>query len=156
MYHVLFNYRNPWDRLVSAYINKAVEYNYSRILHTPCRHESMNPYKADLTFKQFLYCIADGSEDMHWTPQWRLCNVCQIKFDFIGHLDTVHEDAAHVIQEIGLNVTYPHSFASKLKKSNEEWYKDLPSDLLSRLKKRYEYDFDLHGWDPQPPGRTDV
>ena len=155
---VIFTYfRNPWDRLVSAYINKAVEYNYSRILHTPCKWESMEPYKSEpLTFRQFLTCIAQGSDDMHWTPQWKLCDVCSIKYDFIGHLDTVSEDAAKVISDIGLNVTYPHSFASKLKKTNEEWYKDIPVDILKKLQTKYQYDFELNGWNPEPPGRSDV
>lgn len=116
----------------------------------------MKPYKPNLTFQQFLTCIADGSNDMHWTPQWKLCNVCEINFDFIGHLDTVDEDAAHVISEIGLNVTYPHSFASKTKQDINEWYKALPKELLLKLQKRYQYDFELHGWDPRPPGRPDI
>lgn len=149
--------RNPWDRLVSAYINKAVEYNYSRILHSPCRWESMKPYKEDLTFQQFLECIATGrSNDVHWRPQWKLCNFCDLTYDFIGHLETVHEDAQAVIDRIGLNVQYPHSFASKLHKKKEEWYANLPMELLIRLKDMYRFDFELHGFDKNPPGRTDI
>ena len=72
-------FRNLWDRLVSAYINEAVEYNYSRILHTPCKWESMKPYKSDpLAFCQFLTCIAPGSDDMRWTPQGKLGGVCSL------------------------------------------------------------------------------
>ena len=159
-YHLaVFCYRNPWERLVSAYINKAIEYNYSRTLHTPCKWESMEPYKPDLTFSQFLTCIAAGSDEMHWIAQWRLCNVCHVKFDFIGHMETVEEDAAHVIAQIRVNATYPHSFPSKkysTKKVMKDWYKGLSADLLQKLIRKYQYDFELHGYDKQPPGRTDI
>lgn len=144
---------------MSAYINKAVEYNYSRILHAPCRWESMKPYKVDLTFQQFLKCIADGNNDMHWIPQSSLCNVCHIKFDFIGHMETVDSDAALVIANIGLNVSYPHSFASKkhlTKEMIEEWYQTVPKDVLKKLISRFQYDFELHGYSKQPPGRPDA
>ncbi|XP_067935102.1 carbohydrate sulfotransferase 14-like [Watersipora subatra] len=151
--------RNPWERLVSAYINKAVEYNYSRILHTPCRWESMEPYKPDLTFEQFLTCIADGSREMHWAPQWYLCNICRIKFDFIGHMETVKEDAAFVLSAIGLKATYPHSFASTKYSTKEvmtEWYQSIPKSLLQRLAVIYTHDFELHGYSRNPPGREDL
>ena len=66
----------------------------------------MKPYKSDpLAFCQFLTCIAPGSDDMRWTPQGKLGGVCSIKCDFIGHLDTLSEDAAKVISDTGLNVT---------------------------------------------------
>ena len=152
-----FCYRDPWERLVSAYINKAVDYNYSRITHSPCRWESMKPYKPDLTFEEFLTCVAEGSKDMHWIPQWRLCNLCRINFDFIGHMETVKTDAAYVIAKIGLNASYPHSFPSKkysAKKVISEWYKKIPIPLLQKLSLRYKIDFALHGYSDQPPGVT--
>ncbi|XP_067950250.1 carbohydrate sulfotransferase 14-like [Watersipora subatra] len=158
-YNSMFFCRDPWERLVSAYINKAVEYNYSRELHTPCSWESLEPYKPDLTFEQFLTCINGGSQDMHWFPQSSLCNVCRVKFDFIGHLETVQEDAEFVIKHLGLNGTYPHSFASKkysTKEVMEEWYQSIPATLLKSLARLYELDFMLHGYNPKPPGRNDI
>lgn len=118
----------------------------------------MTPYREDLTFEQFLTCISQSQKDMHWIPQWRLCDVCGIKYDFIGHLDTVNEDAQYVIDSLGFNLTYPHAFPSKAYKglSLEEWYKDLPVTLLKKLQKVYLFDFELHGFDKTPPGRTDL
>lgn len=121
----------------------------------------MDPYKPNLSFEQFLRCIAESkTPDMHWTPQWKLCNFCSITYDFIGHLDTVREDSSYVISKIGLNASYPHSFPSKTKfkdkKSVSDWYADLPVDLLKKLQLRFKYDFEMHGFNPQPPNRDDV
>lgn len=120
----------------------------------------MEPYKPNLTFKQFLTCIAQGSTDIHWLPQLRLCNVCEIGFDYIGHLETVDTDAAAVIARIGINATFPHSFASnkhyKTKMVMKKFYKWIPADLLRTLIVKYKYDFELHGYDKHPPGRSDM
>jgi len=155
-YTAYFYFRDPWQRLVSAYINKAVEYNYSRILHTPCKWERMKPYKADITFKQFLECIAHGSRDVHWTPQWKLCSFCSISYDYIGHLETVKNDAAQVLQHLDINLTYPQIFSSKMHKELSTWYADLPAKLLRQIFTLFKYDFLLHGYDSAPPGREDI
>lgn len=119
----------------------------------------MEPYRPNLTFEQFLRCIIESKQsDMHWTPQWKLCNFCSMTYDFIGHLDTVKEDSSYVISKLGLNVSYPHSFPSKTFKAKKiaDWYADLPADLLQQLYLRFKYDFQMHGFNPQPPNRDDI
>ena len=74
-------------------------------------------------------------------------------------METVEEDAAAVIKSIGLNVTFPHSFPSvkhKTKQVIDTWYKDLPRELLVSLQKRFQTDFEMHGFSKRPPGRQDI
>ena len=60
--------RNPWDRLVSAYKNKALNGPYSLWLKTPCKwlKEGMPP----LTFPQFTRCIVDAARQYSKYGGW--------------------------------------------------------------------------------------
>lgn len=152
--------RNPWERLVSAYINKALDWNYTRILHTPCEWESMKPYRPPISFVQFLQCISDHARakkklDMHWTPMWMLCDFCQINYNAVGHMETVSADAQYVIERLALNIEFPRIFSSRSHNTSDvlhSWYAAVPADVIQELRKLYKYDFLFHGYSDIPPG----
>lgn len=156
--------RNPWERLVSAYINKAIDWNYTRIMHQPCSWENEIPYKESISFLQFLKCIAESEAhstgmDMHWTPMWRLCDFCQLHYDYIGHMETVAEDAKYIIEKKDLKVVFPRAFYSKAFRTRDvlkEWYKAVPCSVIESLRKLYAFDFLLHGYSDIPPGWSDA
>lgn len=57
---------------------------------------------ADVTFAEFVRFVIDswheGEElDRHWSPQFRLCQPCQIRYDFMGHYETLYDDADAVL-----------------------------------------------------------
>lgn len=152
--------RDPWQRLLSAYINKALDWNYTRILHTPCESETMTPYRPPITFTQFLTCIVDRDSigkrlDIHWTPMWQLCDMCQIRYNAIGHMETMAADARHVLASNRLNLTFPRVFSSRAHKPADvarSWYESVPASILRRLQKLYELDFLLNDYSKDPPG----
>ena len=54
------------------------------------------------TFAEFVdYVLAQRSAgkrlDRHWLPQSELCSPCLIDYDFVGHQETLHADAEHVL-----------------------------------------------------------
>jgi len=38
--------------------------------------------------------------DHHWIPQSEVCRVCKIRYDFIGHYETLHKDADFVVDKL--------------------------------------------------------
>ena len=148
--------RNPWERLFLIYVNRAVSSDYKKEIHAVCKWKDLDLDKPGLTFERFLRCIASGTDDKQWKPQWMLCNVCSTAFSFIGHMETGENDATSVLSTLGFNKNFSHMFASEMHRSMEAFYLDIPPDLLKKLVEKYQFDFELYGYDKQPPGRDDV
>jgi len=56
-------------------------------------------------FREFVRYIVDPNTsksgfNMHWRPQSNVCLPCQIDYDFIGHFETLSNDAAAVLARI--------------------------------------------------------
>ena len=101
--------RNPWNRLISAYINKFVN------LKEPFTHEVIKcvyegqgqtpNYEQSITFKQFIhYLVAteDHLLDRHWKPQYLFLG--NTKFDFIGKFENLAEDFQYIKQKLNLDL----------------------------------------------------
>jgi len=62
-------------------------------------------FVGDVTFLEFVqYVIREKyskkRRDIHWMPQYKHCNPCLIKYDFIGRYETLEEDAKHVLAKV--------------------------------------------------------
>jgi len=61
---------------------------------------------SEVKFEEFVQHVLLESRlgkqylDHHWRPQYNLCRPCHIKYDFIGHYETLHQDAEHVLRQI--------------------------------------------------------
>ena len=55
----------------------------------------------NVTFTEFLtYLLSDGNpmiRDGHWKQVANLCCPCAFDFDFIGHFETLQEDADYLL-----------------------------------------------------------
>lgn len=93
--------------------------------------------------------------DNHWRPAYRLCHPCYVRYDFIGHFETLREDAQAVLEAIGVadRVRFPDT------DPNNHWTKNtgevaaqilagISDEQLSRVKQLYAADFELFGYDP--------
>ena len=59
------------------------------------------------TFSEFVQFLLDPRtkhpfSNRHWKPYHELCKPCQVHYDFIGHLETIRQDAAYLLKKIGL------------------------------------------------------
>jgi hypothetical protein len=94
--------RNPWDRLVSLY-----HWRF-RVAHLS--HEDVSK----ITFKEFVICLRDGSLESpghfnmlawpqsHWTHDGEGCPL-----DFIGRLENIERDFAHVCDVLDIDIIKP-------------------------------------------------
>ena len=104
--------RDPFERLVSAYLDKFVRTNtfqktigrdIIKLYRPDATTEALNE-GSDVTFQEFVRYILDERTrtirpfNEHWRPLHQLCYPCYIKYDFIGKFETLHEDAKYVLK----------------------------------------------------------
>ena len=166
-------YRNPYERLVSAFQDKAVhaEGLYSKRFHAPCTWLTLN-HTLSLTFSQFVDCIIENVEahqqersgglssrqatiwlDMHWTPQSHLAVPCRVDYNLIGKHERFSKNSEFMIERLKLNATLTwENRRNKLNIPLAYWFATLSVEQKLKLYAIYKYDFLLFGFDPSPPG----
>lgn len=165
--------RDPFVRLISAFRNKFEESNnefYRRFGQVMLRRYGNQPTPPDNvdeafkmgvrpSFSQFVQYLLDPrtQKEMpfneHWQQVYQLCHPCQIQYDFVGHLETLDEDAEHLLRLLRVDnvVEFPSSGNRNLTESNWEpdWFNGIPVQARRELYKLYEPDFRLFGY-PRP------
>ena len=174
-------FRNPYERLVSAYINKALQKSgtYVKQFSHPCHwlkiQEQFSNFK--LTFKQFVDCILFNAKaefkkhsktpkqldlssrdagiylDHHWAPQVQLSNACTTNYTLIGSHEHFFDDTSAVIKILKFNSTVPKANSSpkSYKKPLSYWYNQLEPAMISDLQELYRLDFQIFGYNSTPP-----
>ncbi|XP_063588268.1 carbohydrate sulfotransferase 14-like [Penaeus indicus] len=160
--------RHPLSRLASAFRNKLGDgvptvppshhiYDiFRRVLgHAKIRAFRRKPNKA--TFLQFLdFVISEAkssSINPHWRPYLWTCQPCGIPYDYIVKLETFSDDllylaAAEGIREINTDLRENQSPALEEKVTDfEEYFQDLPRQVLKDIYQIYKYDFLFFGYD---------
>ena len=108
--------RHPFERIVSAYLDKFVrENNFQTIYGTdiikryrPNATEESLKEGRDVTFEEFVRHVVDSAslEDQtlneHWQKFYLTCHPCSIQYDFIGKFETLHEDAEFVLKRFAI------------------------------------------------------
>lgn len=83
---------------------------------------------------------------------YRLCHPCQVKYDFIGKLETLETDAEHLLKLLKVDhlIRFPSGAQNKTATSWErDWFAQIPISTQRQLYKLYELDFELFGY-PKP------
>lgn len=83
---------------------------------------------------------------------YRLCHPCQVKYDFIGQLETLETDAEYLLKLLKVDhfVQFPSGAQNLTAVSWErDWFAQIPMTMRRELYKLYEPDFELFGY-PKP------
>jgi len=168
--------RDPYERLVSAYNDKALHADglYTKRYHIPCGWLNLS-HNYTLSFSQFVSCVIAKAEeqrkdpakidsrhaavalDIHWRPQSHLSLPCRLHYNLIGKYDRFSENSEFMINRLRLNATLSrNNHKRKGEKSLHLWYQQLNPKLIEKLQDLYKYDFILFGFDSNPPGKRDV
>ena len=151
--------RNPILRLVSSYKAKFMKKSIARdmkklgkkIIETVRPNSTHTYFKPGRpTFQEFVKYVLSWPKEklhkmnVHWKPQYLECNPCQIKFDFIGKLETIRRDTEFVMKKFyGIPVqNIPH----RNKKGIPNPDLSLPGPDIRALLKLYERDFMYFGY----------
>ena len=157
--------RHPFERLLSAYINKfGTRYNAyfsKRFGRTIVRRYRKNPSAQSLQrgdgvmFNEFIQYIVDPlttqSESLneHWQLYDKLCKPCVVKYNYVGKYETLSQDAQNVLRTINASHIHFPDFARSGKKTADlvnGFFANVSSNDLHRLWKMYEVDFEMFGY----------
>jgi len=115
----------------------------------------------DVKFEEFVQYVLQearqGQEhlDNHWRPQYSLCQPCHINYDFIGHYETLHEDAEHVLRQISrlsnnTDVKFPATDVDSRNRKRREFpwkfYEEISTKNLFLLLQLYKKDYEVFGY----------
>ncbi|XP_051940683.1 carbohydrate sulfotransferase 12-like isoform X2 [Hippocampus zosterae] len=112
------------------------------------------------TFQQFVSYLLDAETEKesifneHWRQVYRLCHPCQVKYDFIGRLETLETDAEHLLKLLQVDhlLRFPSGARNRTAASWErDWFAQIPVSMRTELYKLYQPDFELFGY-PKPDG----
>ncbi|XP_029931605.1 carbohydrate sulfotransferase 12-like [Myripristis murdjan] len=161
--------RDPFVRLISAYRDKFQRndkhfyLNYARDMLRKYSNQSNPPKSADKafasdvrpSFNNFIQYLLDPQTEKqepfepHWRQMHRLCHTCLIEYDFVGHQESLQEDAEHLLRILKLqdDIKFPPSYDNMTSASwVSDWFRAVPLEARRKLYKLYEMDFKLFGY----------
>ncbi len=133
--------RNPWDRLLSCYLQK-------KSMHK-LRFYERNNLNIEMTFEEFVEAVSkipDYMADVHFRSQFTCLADCEgrIIVDFIGEFSNIKEDLPTLCQRFNLpHFPLPH-LNKTTHKSFREYYTPAMIDMVA---KRYKIDISLFGYE---------
>ncbi|XP_070579573.1 carbohydrate sulfotransferase 11-like [Ptychodera flava] len=149
--------RHPFERLLSAYLDKFIEnpeYSFLKrygkyIRYSPDGNGSLD---GNLSFGKFVnFLLAARPQNRHWDTYFESCDPCRIKYDFIGKFDTLYPDidylsnALHVTFDFAKTARHATNSSSRIRK----FYSLLTREQILGLYRMYYDDFMLFGF-PYP------
>ncbi|XP_068719057.1 carbohydrate sulfotransferase 11-like isoform X1 [Montipora capricornis] len=163
--------REPFERLLSAYRDcfhgeyktKAPYWKDYRafvkdVLATSRGGGYNDTLPGDVTFEQFAtFLVLQWQEGAlfqeHWREQYKLCHPCRVQFDFIGHYETLAQDAHQILRMTNLEkkVDFPDWNPTDTNSLMQEYYSTLSSLRLKQLQTIYKNDTKAFGYSyPRP------
>lgn len=161
--------RHPFERLVSAYVDKAlrprseVSWFYATFWDKipGVKAEQRSPTFAE--FVNLLLSMPVRSWDSHWLPYYRLCQPCLLDYAFVGKLETASRDFPLFFSETGVDGSrFSHVHAGRhasggatngvnvtgaTNASARDHFAQLSYNQTMGLYARYFFDFELFGYD---------
>ncbi len=149
--------REPFERLLSAYLNKFYSgkpsflKRYGRDIIRRYRPGGKIEVK-NKTFHQYVnYVINTRNEnwDEHWQTYDKLCHPCGIQYDFIARFEHLKEEAKFVFELSGIsrkmNVSFPPFKPSNTLSKVPFFYSQIAKEQLQKLVQLLRGDSEMFG-----------
>lgn len=146
--------RNPYARVVSAYLDKFVTNKWEARRRLPKLGFAPD---AEISLLQFLQAIAERRPeqmDIHWMPQTVLLQPDKVRYDTIGRLENFDADFSAIMRRMAPTFlqTYGVFNHSPHRTGAAERLAELVGPEEEALIRRiYADDFAVFGYDPAPP-----
>ena len=163
--------RDLFERLVFAYQNKLQNRSLGLITGFPDIRKAINDKYSQnkkpvetgvsVSFIEHIRHLIDTPAwklNDHWMPYENLCRPCDVKYDFIGSIDTLERDVTYVMRQIQANETkcdvkQASSRLAKTKLATASFFKKLPQKYFDQLLAIRKANFELFGY-PLPKYQT--
>ncbi|XP_078348729.1 carbohydrate sulfotransferase 11-like isoform X1 [Oculina patagonica] len=150
--------REPLHRLLSAFKDTFIgkNRNFSKKIRQgivkALRAQDFDPNgESNLTFSEFVQFYSRDVKELnpHWRQYEDLCYPCFINYDFIGHLETLKEDASLLLKMAGIEdlVTFPPIHNSTGSSDMIDFYSTVRPEYITRLADKYRNSFELFGYE---------
>ena len=152
----------------SAYLDKFItrkEDNFIRPIlnwektHNASFNESDPLFVKFVKFVKFIiFEIESNSQSygtLHWWPFTNICGLCNVRYDFIGKVETWTSDIENLsemteFKDFDLSSTNKEKFNQNTKKSKEDisqvYFKQLNQEIIIKLYNIYKSDFFIGGY----------
>ena len=148
--------REPLQRLLSAYKNKFIQLpGYSakirQVIIQDLRPHDFDPNGENyISFAEFIQYFSNNiSRNQHWRQFEDLCHPCVIDYDFIGHLETLEDDAPLLLKKAGIDdrATFPPIHKATGESEVLKYYSQIPQSYINKLGELYRSDFEMFGYE---------
>ena len=151
--------REPLHRFLSAFKDKFIgkrrkfSNNIRKAIVKRFRPQDYDPKgENNVSFSEFAQFFAEDVA-RHGNPHWRqyeqLCHPCVVNYDFIGHLETLQQDASLILKIAGIDdrVTFPPIHNTTNSHDLLHYYSQVPSEYITRLGQTYRNDYEMFGYE---------
>ncbi|RVE75407.1 hypothetical protein OJAV_G00016460 [Oryzias javanicus] len=172
-YFKFFIVRDPFERLISAFKDKFgknprfepwYKHDIAPVIIRKYRksHRDSDRAASGLHFEDFVRYLGDaegrhhldqkfGESIIHWVTYAELCAPCEIRYNVVGHHETLEQDARHILRAAGIEglVSYP-AIPPGITRYNrskvEHYFSGISKRDVRRLYSRYQGDFHMFGY----------
>ena len=163
--------RHPFDRLISAYYDKAfpnfmnngksIQRQYSRLISNWVIKQfhntdtSINKRDYNATFWEFVRFVLHRS-DGHWSPYHSKCGECIVDYDFILRTETLDADSKSFLEKSYPELTGIPAYNAMRKTHNAKLnlktvkflkeFGTLGQELIMKLMQKYKLDMEPFGY----------
>lgn len=144
--------RNPYSRILSAYLDKLVHNEWERQKRLPALGFASDAHPS---FARFLEIIASGDPtrlDIHWMPQSILLNPDYVEYDDIFRFEDFEAGLEKIMHRLRIDRRHWGDIAPAGRRHGtgasdllDEYYSEREIDLVSRI---YGADFERFGYEP--------
>ncbi|XP_071476115.1 carbohydrate sulfotransferase 14-like [Diadema antillarum] len=160
--------REPFARILSAYRDK---FQFPAVENLPMKKKfaslisrsKRKPFQQNkkilsnsdtVTFSDFVDYVGNSRntlglpEEEHWREMFRLCAPCDIRYDFIGHFETLQEDFRMILDRLSVkeDIRFPASSNPTNSSGSsvlDQYYGQLSTEQLESLYGRLSTDIEL-------------
>ena len=162
--------RHPFDRVISAYKNKAHRTRFwngkMNDLYEDIRNYTVTTFKhPNLTAQQRGEYVPTFPEfvdfslyrdDKHWRSYQHFCDPCQVQYDYILRLETMQRDSEVFMSEVypaagpipvsNPSQTKDNSSTDWVSPKTLEMFSQLSEETLKKLYNKYAFDLEFYGY----------
>ncbi|KAM7297966.1 carbohydrate sulfotransferase 11-like [Ixodes scapularis] len=127
--------RHPFERLVSAYVDKVIRPRGGRVYFYGRYFNDVPGFKEtgrNLTFPEFIdYILNQSVNEMnsHWTSYYVTCQPCAVKYEVVGKLEAASRDLALFFEALGVR---PEDIPQE-NKGGDHGFRKAARDLFNEL-----------------------